>query len=331
MALPTGKQPEAQPDHSGNNAALRNTFIDSIARCRTVLDPNSRHPYIRGRGRNAHIRAWLLWENQEPPANMAPHDQVLRAAPIPAGSEFLTTPQLFPKYPWRAHKLRALDGLNRGTYYVTFDSIIRTYGDEADVVMPLDAIQVQLHRHAAKIVWANGAADRLSLTRRASELERTFTADEWVRYSHDHLALLQRLYGLVEPWLDGYTYLLPLVLRRMAGSIRTELTMTAGGVEGRDSELRKALTRLYTFKEEPPVKTWDSYQDFLNSPEWQAKREAVQKRSGGWCESCRVAGVYKRAAHVHHVHYEKPWGQEDTTDLLHLCEEHHRLAHGNVS
>lgn len=331
MALPIGKQPEAQTEHSGNNADLRNLFLDSIVRCRHVYDRATRHPHLRGRGRNSHVRAWLLWEGQTPPSNMATHDQILRGAPLPTEREYLVTPTLFPNKPWRAAKLRAFDDLDRGTYYVTHSSIVRTYDGQVDTVMPLDAIQMQLHRHAAKIVWANGAADRHDLTRRAYELQRTFTADEWLKYSHDHLALLQRLHSLVTPWQDEHSYLLPGIIRSLAGSIETELKFSAAGLETGNAALKAALVRLYTFKEAEPLKAWESYQDFLNSPEWQAKREAVRQRSGGWCESCRVAGVYKRAAHVHHVHYEKPWGQEDTTDLLHLCEEHHRLAHGNVS
>ena len=331
MALPIGKQPEAQPEHSGNNADLRNTFLDGIAKARHVYDRNSRHPYLRGRGKNAHVRAWLLWEGQKLPATADTHDLALRAEPLPTQHQSLVVPTLFPNKPWRGPKLRAIHDLNRDTYYVTPHAIARTYHGNVDVVMPLDAIQVQLHRHAVKIVWANGAADKLDLSRRAYALTRTFTTDDWLQYAQDHLTLLQRIHGLVTPWLDEYSYLLPGVIKGIAGSITASLTMTASGIEPHNSELRNALVRLYTFNEAPPTKAWDSYQDFLNSPEWQAKREAVRKRSGGWCESCQVAGVLRRAVHVHHVHYEKAWGQEETSDLLHLCEEHHRLAHGNVS
>lgn len=332
MALPIGKQPEAQTEHSGNNADLRTNFIDSINSCRPVYDRGTRYPYLRGRGRNAHIRAWILWEDQEPPANASPRDHLLRGTTFSrARASRLIEPELFPNYPWNGMRFFEYRDLKPDTYYLTSSHICRAFDGRLQSLMPLDAIQVQLHQHAVKLVWAHGTSDKYDIRRRAFALERNLTADEWVSFAYNSNALVRRLIELASsaPVFPRNSLIVG-IIRSFSGSIGLTIRQISSGAEPFHAALGEAVKRLYTFEEVEPLKTWDSYQDFLNSPEWQAKREAVRKRSGGWCESCRVAGVLKRAVHVHHVHYEKAWGQEETSDLLHLCEDHHRLAHGNV-
>lgn len=67
----------------------------------------------------------------------------------------------------------------------------------------------------------------------------------------------------------------------------------------------------------------NSYRTYLRSAAWQQKREAVARRSRGRCERCG----WRRAAEVHHLHYGS-LGNENLTDLMHLCRHCHRREHG---
>lgn len=76
---------------------------------------------------------------------------------------------------------------------------------------------------------------------------------------------------------------------------------------------------------------WTSYSEYLGSSTWQEKRQEVRERSGGFCEVCSVSGIYRVAIDTHHIRYPKQLGTEPTTDLLHVCREHHEQLHGNVA
>ena len=67
-----------------------------------------------------------------------------------------------------------------------------------------------------------------------------------------------------------------------------------------------------------------SYEDYLRSNTWQAKRIQVIRRSSGRCES---VGCTHSLDEVHHVKYPRVWGHEPIEWLIGLCEEHHREAH----
>ena len=60
---------------------------------------------------------------------------------------------------------------------------------------------------------------------------------------------------------------------------------------------------------------------YYRSPPWQALREQVKERSGGWCEWCR----WRRARDVHHLTYVRLY-RELLEDLMHLCRFCHRLC-----
>jgi hypothetical protein len=74
------------------------------------------------------------------------------------------------------------------------------------------------------------------------------------------------------------------------------------------------------------------YLEYLQSPEWAAKRDAVLNRTDGRCEDCvrwKYANEFRRgrAEHVHHLTYERV-GHERPEDLVGLCQYHHRIRHG---
>jgi hypothetical protein len=65
------------------------------------------------------------------------------------------------------------------------------------------------------------------------------------------------------------------------------------------------------------------YQEYLKTPEWQARRERHLRAVGYRCQLCNVANV---PLEVHHRPYERR-GEELFTDLLALCPKCHSLFH----
>lgn len=65
------------------------------------------------------------------------------------------------------------------------------------------------------------------------------------------------------------------------------------------------------------------YNRYMDSPEWQKKREAVFKAQG---KKCRRCGSERGVLHVHHLTYAR-FGHEDLEDLQVLCEGCHGLIH----
>lgn len=64
------------------------------------------------------------------------------------------------------------------------------------------------------------------------------------------------------------------------------------------------------------------YQEYLKSDHWQMKRERKLQQSGRKCQICGQNG----RLHVHHNTYER-LGQELDSDLLVVCEKHHKMIH----
>lgn len=63
------------------------------------------------------------------------------------------------------------------------------------------------------------------------------------------------------------------------------------------------------------------YRDYIESPEWFEKAEAL-KCFRGWCQSC----LQRTYLEVHHVHY-RTLGNESPRDLVVLCAGCHARAH----
>lgn len=68
------------------------------------------------------------------------------------------------------------------------------------------------------------------------------------------------------------------------------------------------------------------YDQYLQSPIWQERRELVLRRAGGICEACRTG----RATAVHHLTYTRV-GKEPLFDLVAVCKECHDELHKEVT
>jgi 5-methylcytosine-specific restriction endonuclease McrA len=65
------------------------------------------------------------------------------------------------------------------------------------------------------------------------------------------------------------------------------------------------------------------YKQYLQSPQWQAKRRKILHRAGYRCELCRKA----KPLQVHHLTYERKF-RERLGDLQAVCDRCHRRIHG---
>ena len=88
--------------------------------------------------------------------------------------------------------------------------------------------------------------------------------------------------------------------------------------------MRRKKKRAHDFK--ASAARWQAaYTEYLNSPEWAAKRAYVMKRDGGLCR-CGAP-----AEQVHHLTYRRvrpPNFSERMSDLVAICIPCHRRAHG---
>lgn len=69
----------------------------------------------------------------------------------------------------------------------------------------------------------------------------------------------------------------------------------------------------------------EKYSAYLCSREWSIKKEAVKKRSGGFCERCISVPMYA----VHHMTYERKYN-ENLSDLHAVCKPCHDWIHAKV-
>lgn len=67
----------------------------------------------------------------------------------------------------------------------------------------------------------------------------------------------------------------------------------------------------------------ERYQEYLCSPEWGQRKEAVHERARGRCERCLHPDGYA----VHHKTYIRKY-HEPLTDLMLVCDECHQFIHG---
>lgn len=64
------------------------------------------------------------------------------------------------------------------------------------------------------------------------------------------------------------------------------------------------------------------YDSYLQSKYWKAKANYTRQRHGNRCAICG-----NRADAVHHLTYERVY-MEDERDLIAICDECHKFAHG---
>lgn len=69
---------------------------------------------------------------------------------------------------------------------------------------------------------------------------------------------------------------------------------------------------------------WNSYEKYLNSDVWKAKREAALSEAEYRCQLC---GNAYGDLHVHHHTYPKHWGKEPVSFLTVLCASCHDSFH----
>lgn len=70
---------------------------------------------------------------------------------------------------------------------------------------------------------------------------------------------------------------------------------------------------------------YNSYQEYLQSPEWQVRRKRILRRDGYQCDKCGSPVNVE----VHHIKYPEVWGTEKDTDLVTLCARCHGAMHAN--
>jgi hypothetical protein len=65
------------------------------------------------------------------------------------------------------------------------------------------------------------------------------------------------------------------------------------------------------------------YEDYLNSPEWSAKRQACYQIHGTNCADCNL----NFATDIHHRHYETLGDENPESDIVPLCSDCHKARH----
>jgi hypothetical protein len=66
------------------------------------------------------------------------------------------------------------------------------------------------------------------------------------------------------------------------------------------------------------------FEVYQQSPYWKLLREEIIKIQGGKCKHC-----YRKIVNIHHLNYNRI-GNENISDLVGLCRDHHKMAHGIV-
>jgi hypothetical protein len=74
-------------------------------------------------------------------------------------------------------------------------------------------------------------------------------------------------------------------------------------------------------------KSWDSYDDYLKSPEWAEIRKTVHKRDGVVCQIC--AGRYEEDGdwNCHHWRYPSDWNDDWAGNAVLVCADCHANLH----
>ena len=67
---------------------------------------------------------------------------------------------------------------------------------------------------------------------------------------------------------------------------------------------------------------FESYQQYLGSPQWKKIRKRILKRANYKCEICKIMKAYQ----VHHKHYKNIFNEKDK-DLIAICGTCHQDKH----
>ncbi len=101
------------------------------------------------------------------------------------------------------------------------------------------------------------------------------------------------------------------------------------------SKKNSALPKLLFTKkcsEIPTKKRWDSYADYLKSPEWKQIKKDFVKNNPDWGNVCEISGMEcdggeRPNLHFHHWHYPKDWNDDSWENLILVCKEVHDFIH----
>ena len=94
-----------------------------------------------------------------------------------------------------------------------------------------------------------------------------------------------------------------------------------------DPELQERYWRNVAIARQSELDSWrDEYNQYLESPEWHAKRELVLARDWHECQA-KLDGCTKAAEHVHHLTYEHLFN-EPLFELVAVCRSCHDQIHG---
>jgi 5-methylcytosine-specific restriction endonuclease McrA len=94
----------------------------------------------------------------------------------------------------------------------------------------------------------------------------------------------------------------------------------------RERQEQEWQDRLRSYQEENEAKRrewFEAHNEYLQTDEWQEKREAVLDREDSLCQGCRAA----LATQIHHLNYDN-WRDELLFQLVALCEDCHERVHG---
>ena len=71
-----------------------------------------------------------------------------------------------------------------------------------------------------------------------------------------------------------------------------------------------------------------NYEQYINSPEWKERSQAIQEARGNRCEHCSISGV-EATLTTHHLTYVR-LGNEYAEDLVVLCRYCHSCTYYKI-
>src|SRR3990167_785505 len=99
--------------------------------------------------------------------------------------------------------------------------------------------------------------------------------------------------------------------------------------KSRDAERLSIVSKPIPRNPHPDYRNLETmpYREYLQTPEWQARRKRQLSSAGYRCQVCNTG---TKRLNVHHRTYERR-GRELFSDLIVLCEDCHALFHGKIN